>query len=63
MKGGNYMAVFSLTLYKKLDIGQGIKHDCSVSVDADSLTDDVQENFKKAMSLFNMIDALPYDND
>lgn len=29
----------------------------------DKLTDDVQENFKKAMSLFNMIDALPYDND
>lgn len=57
------MAVFSLTLSKKLDIGQGIKHDCVVSVDADSFTDDIHENFEKAMSLFNSIDAIDYDKD
>lgn len=57
------MAVFTLMLSKKLDIGNGIRHDCTVSTKADSLTDDIEENFKKAMSLFNMIDALPKEYD
>lgn len=55
------MAVFTLMLSKKLDISNGIRHDCTVSAKADSLTDDIEENFKKAMSLFNMIDAVPYE--
>ncbi len=29
----------------------------------DKLTDDIQENFQKAMSLFKMIDTLPYENN
>lgn len=55
------LALFTLTLSKKID--NGSENDCSVSVEADTFTDDVHENFKMAMSLFNMIDVLPYGND
>ena len=38
-----------------------LHYDESLIIEAvpDSLTDDVQENFRKAMSLFSMIDSLP----
>ena len=58
------MAVFTLTLSKKINVSQWYPHEgqnCSISVEADSLTDDVYKNFEKAMSLFNMIDAMPYE--
>ena len=53
------MAVFTLTLSKKID--NGSENDCTVSVEADSLTDDIRKNFEQAMSLFSMIDAIPYE--
>lgn len=55
------MALFTLTLSKKID--NGSENDCTVSVKADSFTDDIQENFQKAMSLFNIIDVLPCENN
>lgn len=60
MKGGDYrMAVFTLTLSKKID--NGSENDCTVSVKANSLTDDIRKNFEEAMSLFN--DTIPYENE
>ncbi len=59
MEGGDYMAVFTLTLSKKID--NGSENDCTVSVKANSLTDDIRKNFEEAMSLFN--DTIPYENE
>ena len=55
------MAVFILTLSKKID--NGSENDCTISVKANSLTDDIRKNFEEAMSLFNMIDTLPCENN
>ncbi len=55
------MAVFILTLSKKID--NGSENDCTISVKANSLTDDIRKNFEEAMSLFNMIDTLPNENN
>ena len=55
------MAIFMLTLSKKIDTGS--ENDCTVSVKANSLTDDIRKNFEEAISLFNMIDTLPNGNN
>lgn len=55
------MAVFILTLSKKID--NDLENDCTISVKANSLTDDIRKNFEEAMSLFNTIDTLPNGNN